>query len=1337
MDNFTYFFATIVMEALEAGSVSGSKLRMSESQICSLMQVIVAGLKSSHREFRALGATLLARVFPQVKLKAKIANKICKVIKKKVGKSKEDSEKRTALALLLIVLKTQHETVDKKKIRSALLEFEETISELLSCENKTEGHLGYLRKLCDTLAWLCCFEEENSLEEDTFKLLSLIKRCVDMTPGINRDTVLNMKLSLENSITLFKGMKKNNKPAWKKDIKRSISAGQEVLSLLKLRDPSCFEDKNKLCDGNADDDDDTSLSQIKRRKEKQGKPKSEAGKNCSNVVEELEALSSLRKNMNLESFVSMKSEESHTVFASILSEHGKIQKIAFDIFRDILSSRPSKRKLTEDTSLFPLMIFLLEQEKEIKAHLGNIPRIMELFSAQEKHAQLILKSLIVRSIDMQNPKMFARLAPYCCVVQEPAAIEAVADYGLKLMITQGENCPGYDEAVYAIVQTFLPSFLSQLELPGCWNFVCEAIQSPATILKKNMKMNIAVVALDIMAEISIDDSAVICKVFSSLIELSSQIKDGNILVGFKAVLASLTLKTELFVNKLSEIWGMETLEKLTRARRTSSSQVNVPNTASINATSSSSSSISVKDEDKWSKTFFLLETFLYTKGLNNFKAFLKPLFALLKLTLLGMDNWISDSAAYALDLTLSTVHSVIEQMSDEELLSVDDSAINPELLVQCIRNCKNPDTKSTALLILAKASACNAEYVLQNSIQIFTFMGSHFLKIDSRHSFHVACQAIDIIIPHIQRVCKAKSKEELRNTCLNIVTTFADASADMATHRFKAFLHKLIKCLGEKDYLFVLVLLLLRKTGKKKTSLDGTKANRVSREQILDLYSSFSAQAQVEALLQMMLNLKQDTPVIRNLLRIKKEDDSSSVDDDIEMMETDHHSDLEGMTASYKLTGGGEFNAIRLKMLTFVTALVSSKKFSNQILESLENGEKIQQQLELLIEAAILNIDVYERATKSLKMNRYLIQLSERTLEHCLSILPTNTFVDLLHGLLSNRHDLVRRKSLEVFNSKIQPHHHQANYSLVTEESLPRLLKPLSLLAKGRVHIRGENVSKEETVLNQQLALLAMRAFGKTLGGTYPRRFMDVCVDLSKKEFLRRLENPGVIASTLLCLTELVQVIGPHAVGSLPSLVEWILYLMNDGGGNLGNISNHVLLLNSVILALQKVMEHFSGFLNPYLKRLVVSSCKLSALQQHQQQQPFQAPAASEPSSRNVGNRIRNLQSSMAKGIPTHSLLTICSDCFDDLMYDTECIIALANILRENVQSLEKSQVLAMSNSCMEFFLRAFKYRSRVLVTDSAVTPVEANRVESELIAAFLSLTLKLPLDDFKPLFYR
>ena len=62
----------------------------------------------------------------------------------------------------------------------------------------------------------------------------------------------------------------------------------------------------------------------------------------------------------------------------------------------------------------------------------------------------------------------------------------------------------------------------------------------------------------------------------------------------------------------------------------------------------------------------------------------------------------------------------------------------------------NPDTKASALMLLAKSTAStNAEYILHNSIQLFTFVGTHFLQMESKSSFEIACTAIDVLVPHI------------------------------------------------------------------------------------------------------------------------------------------------------------------------------------------------------------------------------------------------------------------------------------------------------------------------------------------------------------------------------------------------------------------------------------------------------------------------------------------------------------------------------------------------------------------------------------------------------------
>ena len=95
---------------------------------------------------------------------------------------------------------------------------------------------------------------------------------------------------------------------------------------------------------------------------------------------------------------------------------------------------------------------------------------------------------------------------------------------------------------------------------------------------------------------------------------------------------------------------------------------------------------------------------------------------------------------------------------------------------------------------------------MHNSIPIFTFMGNHFLKIEAKSSFDVACQAIDIIIPHIQRACLEKEKENkgkqnlLRETSLSIINTFVDASSDMPPHRFKTFMSQLVRNLSSTAF---------------------------------------------------------------------------------------------------------------------------------------------------------------------------------------------------------------------------------------------------------------------------------------------------------------------------------------------------------------------------------------------------------------------------------------------------------------------------------------------------------------------------------------------------------
>ena len=83
--------------------------------------------------------------------------------------------------------------------------------------------------------------------------------------------------------------------------------------------------------------------------------------------------------------------------------------------------------------------------------------------------------------------------------------------------------------------------------------------------------------------------------------------------------------------------------------------------------------------------------------------------------------------------------------------------VDAELVVSCLRNSPSPDTRQTALKILASTALAKPDFILHNrfnffilnilknislSLTIFTFMGSHLLQVDSKRSFQVyECKA--------------------------------------------------------------------------------------------------------------------------------------------------------------------------------------------------------------------------------------------------------------------------------------------------------------------------------------------------------------------------------------------------------------------------------------------------------------------------------------------------------------------------------------------------------------------------------------------------------------------
>ena len=75
----------------------------------------------------------------------------------------------------------------------------------------------------------------------------------------------------------------------------------------------------------------------------------------------------------------------------------------------------------------------------------------------------------------------------------------------------------------------------------------------------------------------------------------------------------------------------------------------------------------------------------------------------------------------------------------------------------------------------------------------------------------------------------------------------------------------------------------------------------------------------------------------------------------------------------------------------------------------------------------------------------------------------------------------------------------------------------------------------------------------------------DLCSKLANKSFLKSLRLEPVIASAMLCLSELLNCLGAQGVVYLQTFVKWLLNLMTK------EQMRSPVVLNSLVVAVQKV----------------------------------------------------------------------------------------------------------------------------------------------------------------------
>lgn len=206
---------------------------------------------------------------------------------------------------------------------------------------------------------------------------------------------------------------------------------------------------------------------------------------------------------------------------------------------------------------------------------------------------------------------------------------------------------------------------------------------------------------------------------------------------------------------------------------------------------------------EWRCGVAMLE-YLQTKTeLRNAHLLLPKLFAVLKRCLQFDDQSLVE---YTKQLVLGCMLLCCRLISPQGVAKRDlipDKVFEIELVVECIRGTQNPQTHHHALQLLSYTAAMIPESVLQNMMNIFTFVGSSVVRRDDAYTYQVISNIIRSIIPTLIRSQAGRAEDQQHEAVLPVLRVFADIILDVPEHRRLRLYEDLLNTLGARQYLWM------------------------------------------------------------------------------------------------------------------------------------------------------------------------------------------------------------------------------------------------------------------------------------------------------------------------------------------------------------------------------------------------------------------------------------------------------------------------------------------------------------------------------------------------------
>ena len=356
----------------------------------------------------------------------------------------------------------------------------------------------------------------------------------------------------------------------------------------------------------------------------------------------------------------------------LLSPDGRLQKLAFKVLSCFTGQGPLK----------PLVTFFNSHKTELINNVENLETILKQQSG-EKLNETTCEHFLQLLLPLK-PQIFTSTAPLFASLSTSKSAEGVAMVGQNLL--QDSTTQAAGEALAAMVTVLPHIFLLHLDNKIVKEVFASLLASMTVVQVAGVSRPLShhllnkLMLLPSLTRLSPEHNSLLLSLLLTSCGKSSPAAAAKV-----AALARPS--PAAFLLELKQVWG----EVLTTGKL---------------------KGVTEDEEASWTPTCWLLEVLenqLERNGEEDWRQLILPVMALLR----KVANMEVEEGTYKLSLLLNVLLKLLLGLKEQKLREVG-KEVDAELVVSCLRNSPSPDTRQTALKILASTALAKPDFILHN-----------------------------------------------------------------------------------------------------------------------------------------------------------------------------------------------------------------------------------------------------------------------------------------------------------------------------------------------------------------------------------------------------------------------------------------------------------------------------------------------------------------------------------------------------------------------------------------------------------------------------------------------